>query len=390
MEREASGTSWQPERARMAGLHFMTGRWAFMVHGFVTADCMWAQSPRGQDECFSTSMAMAQSSRDASPGRFGLRAMLSLEPTLGKTGYPLLLQTGETADGRSHLIDRQHPHDLFMELAATYSLQIGPRASTFVYLAWPGEPALGPPAFMHRASAVDNPLAPIGHHWLDSTHITFGVATVGVTAGRFKLEGSAFTGREPDAERWGLDKPRFDSGSARLSWNPTSELAVQVSYGDIQGPEQLAPTIDVQRVTASVSLSRPALGGTLHTTFAWGRNERSRGLTSANPYYARYGPSKVAHAVLLESTLASGRHTTFLRAERVQKDELFQPPDPFRVRVFPLATLTLGHVYDFVLPASLRAGLGASFTLASLPEELDGDYGRRPRSVLVFGRLTFQ
>jgi len=43
---------------------------------------------------------------------FGFRVMGSIEPVMGRSGYPLLLQTGETADGTTPLLDRQHPHDV--------------------------------------------------------------------------------------------------------------------------------------------------------------------------------------------------------------------------------------------------------------------------------------
>src|SRR5204863_8412876 len=111
----------------------------------------------------------------------GGRVMLSVDPaTVGKSGYPLLLQTDEAVNGLP-LIDRQHPHDLFMELAATYNHPLGrDGGSVFLYAGLPGEPALGPPTFMHRFSGTEIPEAPISHHWLDSTHITFGVVTGGL------------------------------------------------------------------------------------------------------------------------------------------------------------------------------------------------------------------
>jgi hypothetical protein len=390
MTREASGTSWQPERAGMRGLHLTPEPWTVMLHGFATLDYASEGGLRGEEQWFSTNMGMAQASRDLGQGRIGLRAMLSLEPAMGKRGYPLLLQTGETADGVNHLVDRQHPHDLFMELAATYSRRFSSSASAFVYLGLPGEPALGPPAFMHRASAVDNPVPPIGHHWMDSTHITFGVATLGLVAGDFKLEGSAFTGREPDAERWGFERPRFDSFSGRLSWSPRPELALQASYAFVKSPEQLAPDIDVHRLTASASYSRALAWGVWHSTLAWGRNARSRSLTRGNPQYPRYGPSQTSNAFLLESALSGEEHTVFARAEHDQKDELFPALDPWIVRVFPLTKLTLGYVFDLPLSWPVRPGVGISGSLSLLPEELDGEYGRRPKSVLLFGRLTLR
>src|SRR5262245_14178930 len=183
--RESSGTSWGPEAAPMEGLHFSRGAWTFMVHGFVYGVYGGHTGRREDDGVYTTNMVMAMASRPLAGGTFGARAMLSLEPVLGPRGYPLLLQTGETADGREHLFDRQHPHDFVMELAVVWSRNLGPRASVFAYLGLPGEPALGPPAFMHRPSGTQTPTAPLSHHWLDSTHITQGVATLGLTAGWF-------------------------------------------------------------------------------------------------------------------------------------------------------------------------------------------------------------
>src|SRR6185369_5423437 len=189
------------------------------------------------------------------PGVLGLRGMFTLEPaTIGKSGYPLLLQTGETANGSTPLIDRQHPHDLFMELAASYSLPVRETDRAFVYLGLPGEPALGPPTFMHRFSGMDNPEAPITHHWLDSTHISYGVATVGYIFNDIvKVEGSIFTGREPDQSRWDIETPKMDSQSLRVQVNPTKDWSLQASYGHINSPEQLEPDVDQDRITASVT-----------------------------------------------------------------------------------------------------------------------------------------
>src|SRR5205807_2579197 len=237
--------------------------------------------PRGDTKTFSTSMLMVMAQRPAGEGTLGLRAMVSADPLMGKRGYPLLLQTGEAANGEP-LIDRQHPHDLFMELAASYSRPLGERSSVFLYAGLPGEPALGPPAFMHRRSGEDNPEAPITHHWLDSTHVTFGVVTLGYVHGAFKIEGSAFHGREPDQARYNIETGRLDSASMRLSWNPSANWALQVSRGRIHSPEQLEPGVDVVRTTASVAYNRPLAAGNWQTTLAWGRNAKSdRAATNA-------------------------------------------------------------------------------------------------------------
>ena len=207
MTREASGTSWQPESTAHEGIHKVLGDWSVMVHGYADGVYDRQGGPRGGEKGFSESMFMVMGQRALGPGTLGLRAMGSLDPAMGPSGYPLLLQTGETGDGNTGLVDRQHPHDFFMELAASYSYALGDDSSVFGYLGLPGEPALGPPAFMHRFSGMDDPEAPITHHWLDSTHVSFGVATVGLVWRDWKLEGSTFRGREPDKFRWETQKP---------------------------------------------------------------------------------------------------------------------------------------------------------------------------------------
>ena len=194
--RESSGTSWQPDASPHEGINAMVGEWSTMTHGFANLIYDRQGGQRGDTKTFSTSMLMMMGQRPLGEGTLGLRGMVSLDPLMGKRGYPLLLQTGETANG-APLVDRQHPHDLFMELSASYSRPLSDRSSVFAYAGLPGEPALGPPAFMHRFSGEDNPEAPISHHWLDSTHIAYGVVTLGYVFGNLKIEGSAFRGREP-------------------------------------------------------------------------------------------------------------------------------------------------------------------------------------------------
>ncbi len=374
MSREASGTSWQPDAAPHEGVHLTRGAWSVMLHGHADGVLDDQGGPRGDTKAFSDNMGMVMAQRALGRGSLGLRGMLSIEPaTIGKQGYPLLLQTGETADGRTPLIDRQHPHDLFMELAGTYSVASGDR-SLFVYGGLPGEPALGPPTFMHRFSGASDPVAPITHHWLDSTHITYGVLTAGAVVDRVKVEASAFRGREPDENRWNLEAPKLDSHSFRLSVNPTERWALQASVGRIHSPEQLEPDVDQDRVTASAMVAG-AWGGGGHWegTLAWGQ-DRNR-------------PGHRLDAFMAEGALRSGeRHTVFLRAERVQKDELFVAPDPRAGEVFTVGELTAGYRCDFLRRERWRLGAGASGTLAFVPAALRGDYGDTPASALVFVR----
>ena len=321
---------------------------------------------------------MGMASRPLGPGRLGLRTMLSAEPwTIGKEGYPLLLQTGETANGIDPLIDRQHPHDLFMELSASYSVPVGEKDSAFVYLGLPGEPALGPATFMHRFSGMENPEAPLSHHWLDSTHITYGVGTLGWIRGGVKLEGSVFTGREPDQNRAGIESPKMDSWSLRASWNPLPDWAFQVSRGHLKSPEQLEPESDVDRTTASAVYNRPLANGNWQTTFAWGRNAKD--------------PGNVTDTWLLESAvLFRERHTLFGRLERQENDELFGHGDDgeghHAGEAFDVGKLSLGYTWDALLTDTWKAGLGVLGSLALIPEELEHEYGDRPLSWMVFLR----
>ena len=376
MMRDASGTAWEPDSTPMEGINWSAGGWTGMVHGYANLVYDHQGGPRGDDKTFSESMLMVMAQHPAGPGTLTLRTMLSLDPPMGKDGYPLLLQTGETANGVTPLIDRQHPHDLFMELAGAYSLPIGGASSVFLYAGYPGEPALGPVTFMHRFSGMDDPAAPITHHWLDSTHITFGVITTGLVHGPWKIEGSVFNGREPDQYRWNFDPLRLNSWSGRLSFNPTSDWALQVSYGYIKSPEQLQPDVNQHRLTASATYNRKLSGGNWQTTFAWGRNYDE--------------PGHRLDALLLESAFSLGRHTLFARAENAQKDELFEAPSPLAGQVFRVSELSLGYVYDLPVAKHLALGLGGMGTVNFVPAAIRPAYGGSPTGLVGFARLKIR
>ena len=379
MSREASGTAWQPDSTPHQGLHLMKGDWMLMAHGFANLVYDHQGSGRGGEKTFSENMVMGMASRNLGPGYLGLRAMLTAEPwTIGRGGYPLLLQTGETADGVTPLVDRQHPHDMLMELAASYSVPVGTAGdSLFVYLGWPGEPALGPPTFMHRFSGMDNPEAPLGHHWLDSTHVTFGVATLGYIRGDWKVEGSVFTGREPDQNRTNLESPKMDSWSARVSWQPTRDWSLQVSHGYIHSPEQLEPELDTRRTTVSAIYNRPLAEGNWQTTLAWGRNDRDPGGSS--------------DSFLIESAATRRRHTLFGRFERQNNDELGGHHGE-EAQAFLVSKLSLGCIDDFFQRESWHGGVGILGSIARIPESLAHQehglpsYGDWPVSWMVFLR----
>jgi hypothetical protein len=375
--RDASGTAWQPGSSGHEGIHFRSGGWHLMLHGFVLPAWTDQGGDRGDEDSYAATMIMGRAIRDLGPGRLALRAMLSADPgTIGDEGYPLLLQTGETSDGVTPLIDRQHPHDFFMELAASYAL-LGPRRSFFLYGALAGEPALGPPVFMHRRSGIDIPEAPISHHWLDSSHITFGVVTAGAVDGAWKFEASAFRGREPDHERWNLEEPKLDSRSVRLSWNPTPAWALQASFAALESPEELHPETDTERSIVSVMHNRPSARGNWQTTLAWGRNRNDPGLT--------------LDAFLLESALtASVRHTLLARFEIAEKDELVSEEDPLHGRDFQVLRAGAGYLFDAFLWKHGAFGVGLYGALSHVPDEIEPAYGSDPLSGTIFARLKIR
>jgi hypothetical protein len=374
MSREASGTSWQPDAAPMTGVHIMAVDWTVMLHGYVDLIYSNQGGPRGDEKVFVPSMFMAMGQRVLGPGTWGVRSMVSLDPLMGKDGYPLLLQTGETANGIDHLVDRQHPHDFFMELATTYSIPVR-GGSVFGYFGLPGEPALGPPAFMHRASGMQIPEAPLTHHWLDSTHITFGVATLGATAGPWKLEGSAFNGREPDQHRWNIETRRLDSWSGRVTFNPAPQWSAQISHGYLKSPEQLDPDVSVRRTTASISHTRALQGGHWSTTLAAGINRE-------------HGESEPGYA--LESIHQFGQtFSLFGRAEYLHNDHLLEA-GPLAGNQFHVGKLSLGGSRRLVSARRLAFDAGVLGSAYLMPNALEAEYGSNPLSFMVFVRTSIK
>ncbi|SFS12545.1 hypothetical protein [Sphingomonas jatrophae] len=379
MNREASGTSWQPESSPMYATMFHSGGWSGMAQANATLAYTDQGGRRGAAKTFVPSMAMVMGSRAVGEhGRLGLRAMLSLDPLMGRRGYPNLFATGETADGVTKLVDRQHPHDFVMELAASYSHDLGGGRAAYLYAGLPGEPALGPPAFMHRISGLDNPEAPIGHHWFDSTHITWGVVTAGFSTNLWKVEASAFKGREPDEKRWDFEMPRLDSWSVRAFWNPTANLSLQASTGHIESPEQLHPDEDEQRTTLSATWNRPlGPGANWATTVAWSLKD----IRPGGSYNGWLAETAVRWA---------DRHTVYARAERVEESELFGEDEPLHHDVFTVNKLSLGYQYELPVTSDLRLAVGGLASAYGYASALEPAYGRDGiKSFLVYLRASF-
>ena len=376
MERLGSGTTWIPDAVPLPSRHYMAGPWMFMVHGIGFVQYDNQGGPRGDDQLGSLNWAMLMVSRDVGGGRIQARTMLSLDPaTVTARGYPLLLQNGETHNGEP-LVDRQHPHDFWMELALMYERALTRELGITAYVAPAGEPALGPVAFMHRPSAMDNPIAPLGHHWQDATHISFGVITMGVFGHHWKLEGSVFNGREPDEERWGFDRIRLDSYSARFSAHLDSSWTLAAGYGYLKSPEALDPNEPTRRATASVLHGR-SLGraGQLAAAVVWGTNRHQ---------------GRSTHSVLAEAeAVLDPRNTVYGRLEFVQKsaEDLvlagFAAESTFRVNAF-----SLGYIREVLRTRGATVGVGVQGTVNAVPAPLESAYGSRtPVGSVIFLRI---
>lgn len=382
MARNGSGTGWLPDAAPVYGYMLHADKWMYMLHGNVffryTNQDFSHKGSRGGDQIDSPNWLMFMGQRQVKKnGLFHFSTMFSLDAlTVGNSGYPLLFQSGEAYKGNA-IVDRQHPHDLFSELAVSYSQALSNKSDMYLYLGYPGEPALGPVAFMHRPSAMDNPDAPVSHHWIDATHITFGVATLGFRYGDFKAEVSSFTGREPDENRYNFDKPLFDSWSGRLSYNPSHNWALQVSHGFIKSPELLHPGEDVNRTTASAIYSLSLKNkSTLNATAVWGMN-KSAGLAGEN-------------AILVEGEWRKDNFAWNARFEWVQKstEELALNESIYgHDAIFPVKAFTTGFNYDLLKIGETRLAGGGQFTFYHADEKLNGLYGKNPMAFELFFRL---
>jgi hypothetical protein len=380
--RTGSGTAWQPASTPMHMLHWQKGDWMVMLHGEAKIGVNSQGGPRGVTKFESENWLMAMASRRVGRGTLDLRSMFSLEPfTLSPGGSPELFQTGETYQGRP-LLDKQHPHDLFMTLSASYTVPVGERGSWFAYFGFPGEPALGPVAFMHRASSAENPTAPLAHHLQDSTHISFGVFTTGFTYRKFKLEGSLFNGREPDENRYNFEFNPWNSRSVRLSFAPNKNWAMQVSYGLLKNPEATEPG-NVRRTTASISYNKPLKRGNWATTLIWGRNRENH-----------HDEPSTLNGYTAESTLQFlNRNYLYTRLELVDKNGLLDSADRLRLGItenhptFRIGAYTFGAARDIWETDKFTVAIGGDVTFYSKPPVLDSVYGNNPTSYHFFVRF---
>lgn len=374
----SSGTSAEPDSTPVPMLMTMRGEWMLMFHANVFVTGLQQTGPRGGDKFFSTNWLMPMAERRLGPGQLTLRGMFSLEPaTVTKREYPLLFQQGETAFGKP-IVDGQHPHDFLMELAALYDVRLGERTLVSFYAAPVGDPAIGPTAYPHRASAAENPVGSLGHHQQDSTHIADDVVTVGVTHRMARVEASGFHGREPDEYRWNLDSGAVDSWSTRLTLQPGRNWSGQYSYARIKSPEELFPGEDQARTTASVMYNRPFRDGNWASTVLWGRTRSLSDDAKENSY-------------LLESLVRfRKKNYAWTRVENAGRSNELLRALPAGAREEPLRHVqayTFGYDRDVDVLPRVRTAIGAQMTAYGVPEVLRPVYGGRPFGVAVFLRV---
>jgi len=412
----ASGTSIEPlttsESSSM--VHASLGNWTFMFHANAFLATIQQSGPRGRDKLFSTNWLMPMVSRQFGRQALSLRLMLSFEPaTVTKRQYPLLFQTGESAYGLS-ITDGQHPHDLFMEVAAKYDFRLAERSQLFVYGGPVGDAALGPTGFPHRASASENPAAVLGHHSQDSTHIVTNVMTLGFAQGPVQVEASTFHGREPNENRWNFDAGKPDSFAARLTVSPHKSLSAQFSTGRINNPEALDPGLDTVRTTASLHHNRQWESGHVSSSLIWGRNKNLKD-----------GSRRIFNSFNLEITSRFGqRNWIWTRIENLDRDRSLLPvasaqgpvcllcgvvgfkntevatfphvvagPDgrPVTIEETPIGRVqayTVGYERELPIgPSWLSVGLGGQFTTYGLTSELKNVYGNHPSTAALFLRF---
>ena len=377
----SSGTSAEPNSTPAPMLMKRANSWMLMFHARVFILNEQQTGPRGGDKFFSTNWFMGMAQRNAGPGTFTVRTMLSLEPaTVTGRRYPLLFQQGETAYGKP-IADGQHPHDFVMELAALYDLRLGEKGLLSLYAAPVGDPALGPSSYPHRASAAEDPVGALGHHQEDSTHIAGDVVTAGLTYGFARIEASGFHGREPDEFRWNIDQGKIDSWSTRLTVQPAQDWSGQYSYAHITSPEALFAPENQERMTASLMYSRPLANGNWANTLLWGRTRSVQNNTTFDSY-------------LFESTVRfRTRNYAWTRIESTDRsNELVLgenplPPGFQETRIGRVESYTFGYDRDFDLIPSLASAVGIQITSYGVPSALRPTYGSNPVGVAVFVRL---
>lgn len=378
MNRNGSGTGWLPDETPMYAWMRHANNWNIMGHGalffrqnFQNLNNDYKRGGR-QFDVPGWVMVMAQR-KVKNNGLFMARAMLTTDAiSMGGSGYPLLFQSGEAYKGQP-LVDRQHPHELISELGMGYTQRITPGFDISLYVGYPGEPGVGPTAFMHRISSMNNPDAPLSHHWQDATHITFGVATLGIRYKKFKLETSRFKGREPDENRYDFDKPKLDSYSYRLSFAPSKNWTMQVSGAHLKSPEQLDLDHNVNRATASVIYSSSKSSDRIFTSaLIWGLNKADH----------------QEYSLLWEGNYQMNKGAVYSRMESVQKSNHELDIAATVEEIYNIQAITIGGVYKLADWFDTDISVGCQMTQNFIPDSLNFFYGSNPLSMQAFVRVV--
>ena len=364
---QSSGTAMNPADWNMPMLMKPFGRWntSIMAQAFLVDT---QQSKGAGAKLYSANWMMASAEHKVGEnGALQFTAMLSLDPaTITNRRYPLLFQTGETAFGKP-IRDGQHPHDFVMGLSVQYALTINKDTTLQLYFAPVGDPALGPVAYPHRASAMELPQATLSHHWQDSTHIANEVVTAAIAYKKVKWEASGFYGSEPNESRWNIDYGPVNSWSTRAWFFPNGHWAVQASVGRIAKPEALEAG-DQIRATASAHYTR----GDWSSSLIWGRDHSTSTKRNLNAY-------------LWESVWAVRKKNWITgRIESVKKDELSV------AGVYRIGAFTAGYTRDIPFLRNLQAGIGANLTAYSTPAGLKAYYGDHPMGGNVYVRFRIR
>ncbi len=378
----STGTAINPKGWRMPMIMKPLGSWnaMFMAQAFLVETQQ--SGPRGGDKLYSPNWSMFSAEHPVgASGAFDFELMVSLDAaTMTNRSYPLLFQTGETAYGKP-LVDEQHPHDLIMSLGVHYARALNSSTILDLYYAPVGDPALGPVAYPHRASAAELPQATLSHHWQDSTHIANQVVTAGLEFNsKVKIEASGFYGSEPNENRWNIDIGPINSWSTRLWFYPARNWAAQVSVGRLTKPEALDPG-DQFRSTASVHYTR----GGWSSSLIWGRDHSTATKRNTNSYTA-------------ETVMPVGRKNFLTgRAELVDKDELFGNQPDIEARLdrlygstFRVGAYTAGYTRDIEIFPFLQTGIGANIELYTLPSAIKPYYGDHPLGGNVYLRFRLR
>jgi len=291
---------------------------------------------------------------------------------------PATATAAAAGDGKRLMPAHSSPRRM-PQLSASYHFELDSQSSLFGYVGEPGEPALGPPvSYMRRFSGFDSPDPSLSSHWLDATHDSERVLTLGYEWQRVKVEGSAFAAHKDDEPRYAdNDLLEFNSTSGRLSFNPWPNWSFQMSKGRLGGLDQLEPDADIRRTTISATYNHRFRRSDWQTTLAWGRNARK--------------DQEPVMGYLLESTLRfNGTHAIFGRLEQVGSDELPRENEALQRRMFKMSRITVGYFHH------VRAAVGPGFDVGGfasrhlVPSSMTPIYGNDPTSYMMFVRLKFQ